>query len=417
VKIAYLCNSFPEPSESYVAQEIRELRARFVNVLSCSVRRPCAVPADGADLAAETVYLAPFRVSTCMLAVWLCVRRFSRIRELVSRAVRGPEPVARRIRTLGHTLLGAYLAARLRKACPDHIHVHHGYFASWVGMVAARFLNAGFSMTLHGSDLLVRADYLDAKLADCQFCFTVSEFNRHYILKRFPDVGGKILVQHLGIDPEFWKSFNARERSDTFQILTVGRLHAVKNHGFLILACRALKSAGVRVQCLIAGEGEEKPRLERLIAQLQLENDIRLLGQVSRPQLLELYAQADVVVLTSRSEGIPLTLMEAMAMERIVLAPSITGIPELVSHGDTGFLYEPGSIEEFLTQLQVVRHSGVLLKRMRKAARCQVVTNFNGPVNRARFAQTFLDRIQARLKPEGFSVEQQSHENPVLQQI
>ncbi len=417
MKIAYLCNSFPEPSESYVAEEIGELRARCVTVLSCSVRRPCVVSFAGADLSAETVYLLPFRVTTCLAALWLCVRRFSRISDLVSRAVRGPEPLLRRLRTLGHTFLGACLAARLRNNCPEHIHVHHGYFASWIGMVAARFLNADFSMTLHGSDLLVRADYLDVKLENCQFCFTVSEFNRRHILDRYPEAAGKILVQRLGIDPRFWKSFAAGRGSDVFRILSVGRLHGVKNHGFLLLACRALKSAGVHVECLIAGDGEEKPRLQRLIAELQLQDDVRLLGQVARGQLPELYAQADVVVLTSHSEGIPITLMEAMAMERIVLAPNITGIPELVSHGETGFLYQPDSMEDFLTQMQVVRHAGPLLDKMRKAARRQVISNFNGPVNRARFAQTFSNRVQARTAAAGVAVTREGYESPVLQQI
>ncbi len=417
MKIAYLCNSFPEPSESYVADEILELRAHGVSVQACSVRRPRAVGIDGADFLGETFYLAPLRLATCTHALWLCLRRFSRISDLVSRAVRGPEPFLRRIRTLEHTFLGACVAARLRNYGLSHIHVHHGYFASWVGMVAARFLNAGFSMTLHGSDLLVRADYLDVKLKNCQFCFTISEFNRRHILDRYPGVGGKIVVQLLCIDPEFWKPSDTEGSGAAFRIFSVGRLHPIKNHGFLILACRALKSAGVHVQCLIAGDGEEKPRLERLIAELQLEDEVRLLGQVAREELPELYAQANVVVLTSHSEGIPLTLMEAMAMERIVLAPRITGIPELVSHGNTGFLYQPGSMEDLLAQMQVVLHGGSLLDKMRKAARRQVVSNFNGPVNRALFAQAFLNRVQATIASDGGAVTREGHESPVLQQI
>ena len=78
----------------------------------------------------------------------------------------------------------------------------------------------------------------------------------------------------------------------------------------------------------------------------RLERDVELLGHVPHSQLANLYAQCDAVVLTSRSEGIPLVLMEAMAHARIVIAPRITGIPELVRDGDTGFLYAPQSAED-----------------------------------------------------------------------
>ena len=125
-------------------------------------------------------------------------------------------------------------------------------------MVAARILDASFSMTLHGSDLLVRADYLDIKLAQCSFCFTISEFNRRHILRRYPLTDPpKVLVQHLGIDATFWRDPVSGAGNPIFSILSVGRLHAMKNHGFLILACHALKNSGILFRCAIAGEGEE----------------------------------------------------------------------------------------------------------------------------------------------------------------
>ena len=82
-----------------------------------------------------------------------------------------------------------------------HIHVHHGYFGSWVGMVAGRLMDVGFSMTLHGSDLLMHGIYLDIKLEDCAFCLTVSEYNRHYILDHYVHVDPqKLVVARLGVD-------------------------------------------------------------------------------------------------------------------------------------------------------------------------------------------------------------------------
>ena len=82
-------------------------------------------------------------------------------------------------------LAGGIPCVLLRHRRIRHIHVHHGYFSSWVGMVGAKLLGASFSMTLHGSDLLVRANFLDIKIQHCKFCITISDFNRDYILKNY----------------------------------------------------------------------------------------------------------------------------------------------------------------------------------------------------------------------------------------
>ncbi|HEY2116008.1 MAG TPA: hypothetical protein VGJ51_13010, partial [Candidatus Angelobacter sp.] len=110
------------------------------------------------------------------------VKHWQFVGELLSRALlRGKEPPTRRLKALLHTWLGAYYAVLLQKRGVEHIHVHHGYFGSWIAMVAARLLGIAYSLTLHGSDLLVNGSYLDAKLKNCRFCATISEFNRDYI--------------------------------------------------------------------------------------------------------------------------------------------------------------------------------------------------------------------------------------------
>jgi colanic acid/amylovoran biosynthesis glycosyltransferase len=424
MSIAYLSNRFPEPLESYVGEEISELRKRGCTVFPCSVQWPVAFSWPQAKSAIETLYVFPLNFMACFKAIWLCITKFSLIADLVWRALRGPEAISRRCRTIVHTWLGTYLAVLLKKERIRHLHIHHGYFASWVGMVAARFLDASFSMTLHGSDLLLRADYLDVKLKHCRFCITVSDFNRLYIAGRFPQIDpGKILVQRLGVDPVCWRPRNHNHGGKTFSMLSVGRLHPTKNHGFLLLACAALRARGVPFRCVIAGEGEERGRLEQLIRELNLRQEVTLLGHVPRERLPELYAEADVVVLTSRSEGLPVTLMEAMAMERVVLAPRITGIPELVTHGVNGFLYTQNSMEDFLAKLQSIRAASqsldldLDLDAVRQAARREVDLYFNSRVNLAGFAECFLKHAGGFVESALELPRKETHENPVLQQV
>jgi glycosyltransferase involved in cell wall biosynthesis len=232
--VAYLANQFPAAVEPYVGEEIKELRDRGVKVIAGSVRKTDAVERrpDGADSAHEILCLQPFRLLTLLHALGFAIRRSNRIAGLMVRVLlRGRESPKRRLKTLLHTWMGAYYAVLLQEHGVDHIHVHHGYFGSWIGMVAARLLGVSFSLTLHGSDLLLDGAYIDTKLRDCRFCMTISEYNRSYILERFPAIDpGKILVSRLGVDVlehgECARSVVPRSRP-SFTLLAVGRLHAV----------------------------------------------------------------------------------------------------------------------------------------------------------------------------------------------
>ncbi len=413
--IAYLSNQFPSPVEPYVAEEIWELRKRGVDVIPCSARRAEATVDDGLKpLVAQTLCLQPLRIGLLLRATCLCLRRFSVLADLVERVlVQGSESPLRRMRALLHTWLGAYCALRLAGRGVEHIHVHHGYFASWIAIVAARLLGIGFSMTLHGSDLLLHGAYLDTKLKHCRFCVTVSEFNRRHILQHYAGVEpNKVVVRRMGVDPRsLTPPAPEAERSTACLImLAVGRLHPVKNHAFLARACRRLKDRGIRFLCLIAGEGGERPSLEKLIRDLDLPGYVKLLGHLPRRQLDTYYAMCDLVVLTSRSEGIPLVLMEAMAHGRTVLAPAITGIPELVVDGKTGFLYRTGSLEDFVERVETICKSRSALGPLHRVARQHVLEHFNRERNLSAFGDLFLARITGL-------AESNRDEDPVLQQI
>lgn len=424
--VAYLANEFPCAVEPYVMEEIEQLRKRGVRVIAGSVRRP---QIEIGELNPQIVLqgLNPIVVANAAL---LCGRRCERLAPLIKRILFcGREGLLQRVKALAHTFLGACYAALLNGRGVEHIHVHHGYFGSWIAMAAARLLGVDFSMTLHGSDLLLHGAYLDTKLAHCAFCMTISEYNRNYILRKYPAVDPrKALVARMGVDvgEEVHPPDLPQRRGDSFNILTVGRLHAVKDQAFLVRACSELAARGVHFQCDIAGEGPERRRLEALISSFGLSRQVRLLGHTAREATNALHDRADLIVITSRSEGIPLVLMEAMARGRIVLAPAITGIPELVVAGETGFLYEPGSIRDFVQQVLRIQSlsqkvdrrccsppAGWVngpLERIGRAAQEQVRRKFNRRINLERFAETFVARVRQ-------GSERRAHANPVLQQV
>lgn len=440
--VAYLANLLPSAVEPYVLEEIEELRKRGVRVVAGSVRRPLT----GSGELDPQIVLQRWNLAVLASAAVLCVRKWNLLVPWLKRILfAGGEGLAQRVKALSHTFLGAYYAKLLEGRGVEHIHVHHGYFGSWIAMTGARLMGVPFSMTLHGSDLLVHDAYLDIKLAHSAFCLTISEYNRNYILRKYPRVDpGKVLVSRLGVDvcEQMHTTGPPRRRSgNSFRLLTVGRLHAVKDHAFLVRACGELAERGLSFQCDIAGDGPERKRLEGLISRCRLSGRVRLLGHVRHEETGAFYDRADLIVITSRSEGIPLVLMEAMARGKIVLAPAITGIPELISTGDTGFLYEPGSMRDFVGQVLMIHSLGQppspekliteeklveeidrrccsppadstegTLEKVGRAAREQVRRKFNRSINLERFAETFIERVRP-------GSERGAHENPVLQQV
>lgn len=407
-RIAYLANTFPASSEPYVISEINALRARGVQVLPCSVRNQGS-PQSGCNFSKhEILRFKPARVGTLLRSLSLVVSRPHILADIIGEVFSEKnECLPRRLRTLGHTALGIYFAALIENRAVSHIHVHHGYFASWVAMVAARLLSISYSITFHGSDVLVNRAFLKPKLQHCRFCTTISEFNRTVLISAHPDAAGRIFIRRMGVDVP--PSGIQRDHINAkFSMFAAGRLHAVKGFDFLLQACRKLIDSGLNFSCRMAGEGNEREHLEELLDQLALRNHVALLGQQSGARLESHYQAADLVVLTSKSEGIPLVLMEAMAREKIVLAPRITGIPELIIHGRTGFLYAPGDLADFVAKVLMIERSLRSLQVIRRAARARVLAHFEREKNVAAFCDLLTSQVDPQNSPGLYA-------HPVLQ--
>jgi len=416
--IAYIANQFPSPLEPYVIDEIMELRRRGTQVICCSGKRVSPHQLSLAERAfwKETNFFQPLSDEELVRAVRRLAADRHSLWQLLKPLLweRGTSPV-RRVRALGHTVMGAALAEQLAPLEVEHIHAHHGYFASWMALAAARLLGIGFSFTLHGSDLLRRADLLSAKLRACQFCVTVSDYNRQFILRNYPSAPAeKIIVQRLGVDRVLPWPRSASPAEAEFEekrrlcLLSVGRLHRVKDHRFLIQACAGLRENGVDFVCWIVGEGPERSALEHQILASGLQERVTLIGRVPRADLHGYYRYADLVVMTSKSEGIPVVLMEAMAHAKLVLAPAITGIPELVQHQRTGFLYQPGSLADFVSAVSWIYANKSSLTGIQGAAAASIAASYNRQRNVRAFADQFLASIS---QPEG------DHADSVLQQV
>ena len=156
-------------------------------------------------------------------------------------------------------------------------------------------------------------------------------------------------------------------RPDRLLVGAAGRLSAEKGFDLLIRAVHQLACDGLDADLVVVGEGDERPRLEGLIAELGMGDRVRLLGY--RADLPAWYEAMDVFALSSLREGLPNVLLEAMALETPVVATRIAGVPRLVRHEENGLLVEPGAVEELAAALGRLLRDDGLRGRLARAGR------------------------------------------------
>jgi glycosyltransferase involved in cell wall biosynthesis len=208
--------------------------------------------------------------------------------------------------------------------------------------------------------------------------------------QRFPSLQRqRFYVVRGGVDlaAPLWSWRPPAQPPSPLRLLNVARLAPVKGQDMLLQACSHLTQRGVAWKLRIVGEGPERAHLEHLIRTLGLEDRVSLPGAQSQAEVARLYDWAQVVVLSSRSEGTPMTVIEAMAKARPVVAPQITALPEMVLDGVTGWLCQPGEALDLAAKIEVFSEKPQLIEDMGKAGRSKAQEFFDLGPN----AQTFLD--------------------------
>jgi glycosyltransferase involved in cell wall biosynthesis len=268
----------------------------------------------------------------------------------------------------------------------QHVHAHFGWSASSIALIANRLLGIPFSLTLHAHGIFLNPLLLNAKIKYSQFVVTISEYNRQYLKNLFPEyrLEDKIHVIHCGLDSEiFIPPSEPKRGGDQFTIVGIGQLDPRKGFHVLIDACHHLAKRGIPFRCQILGEGEERNRLEALIIRYNLMEHVFLPGKIYQEELRQILNRADVSVLpcvrdeSGELDGIPVALMETMAMQIPTVSTRISGIPELIDHGRNGWLTPPNDSVALADALQHLRDNPELRNRLGKAARESVVHEFN----------------------------------------
>ncbi len=351
MKIAYLSSLYPAVSHTFISREVQALRARGVDVQTFSVRRAGESDILGEEAIREaqsTRWLVPPRIDELVLSlIWVAFTRPVRAVHVLWRAIgkRGLN-LRERFLWLCYFCEAAVLARWLGRERIDHLHCHFGNSGSSTGMIASRLCDIPFSMTCHGSELLdMRENRLAEKVECASFVACVSKHGKAQLMMNCPSEHWKKLhVIRSGLKFIGPPSENAEKRRGC--ILCVGRLSREKGHLVLVEALARLRDEGCDYNCVFVGDGPLRGAIETRINELRLGSRVSLAGSLPSAEVLEMYKSAEVVVLASFSEGVPVVLMEAMAAACPVVATRVGGVPELVKNGQTGVLVAPGDVRE-----------------------------------------------------------------------
>lgn len=379
-QVGYLVNHYPKVSHTFIRREIAELERQGFRVHRYALRGFDGELADHADLPERdhTHYLlaAGFAgLATALLRVLLGRpwRLLGALRIALGMARRADQPLPFHLLYLAEA---CRLFLWMRRDGAQHLHAHFGTNPAEVAMLAAHIGRFPYSFTVHGPEEFDKpaALHLARKISGAAFVVAVSSFGRSQLYRAVGHAQWhKIRVVHCALEPDFYAG-RVAPMPRAPRLVCVGRLCEQKGQLLLLDAVSRLAARGVELDLVLAGDGEMRPQIEALVRHHRLESMVRITGWIDGGQVREEILAARALVLPSFAEGLPVAIMEAMALQRPVLTTWVAGIPELVRHGEDGWLFAPGDVDALAAALlEALGAAPAELQRMGEHARRRVL--------------------------------------------
>lgn len=348
--IAYLINAYPKVSHSFIRTEILALERQRLEIKRIAIRGWNEEPydaIDGVEQEKTSYVLQGGLLAVGLAAVGTALTHPIRFLKALAKAWRLSRSPAQGLALYLVYLAEACLVARwLKRDRIGHVHAHFGTNATTVALLAGIIAGTSYSFTVHGPEEFDKPYQLRLreKIEAAAFVVAITSFCRSQLF-RFAGVEDwdKVRIVHCAIDPRFAESEGDHPLS-TDTIVCVGRLCEQKGQIVLVQALAKLKERGVRARLVLVGDGEMRGAIEAMVARLGLVGQVEFTGALGPDQVLTHLRQARAFVLPSFAEGLPVAIMEAMAVRRPVISTTIAGIPELVRSGQDGLLVPPSDV-------------------------------------------------------------------------
>lgn len=410
LRLAYLVNTYPGPSMTFIRRELVEVEARGATIERFALRRFGGELTDPMDQDESRKTRAVLEVGAtgllralASMAVARPVRFLGALRRAIRLGRRGSGSGV--IKHLIYLSEACVLVGWCGKARVEHVHTHFGTNSATVALLLRLLGGPPYSLMIHGSEEYdqPRALALDEKIDGAAFVAAISEHGSSQLRRWAPyEQWSKIHVIHCGLDSMF---LNAPRRPfpTARRFVWVGRFVEQKGLPILIEAAGRLRCEGLDFEVVLVGDGPLRGVVESLIERLDLRNHVQLVGWRTNAEVRDLIQSGRAMVLSSFAEGIPVVVMEAMALGRPTIATWITGTPELVLPGVTGWLVPPASVDGLCQAMREALEADIEdLERMGRAGAERVAERHNIAIEARKLIELIRLSLQApaNLAPE-----------------
>jgi len=351
VKIAYVLNTYPQPSHSFIRREVQALERLGFDVTRLAMRRSEADLVDARDQAEaeQTDYVLDQGGAALLLGLFgFGLRAPGRLLRGLAAALRlGRASSVGRVRHIIYLAEAAYVARRCARDGITHVHAHFGTNAAAVALLSRILGGPRYSFTVHGPEEFDAPHSLSLgeKLDTAAFAVGVSQFGRSQLC-RWAAFGTwpRIDVVHCGLDQSSFGP-TAPLPDSPLRLVAIGRFVEQKGQMVLMHALARLRDSHPDIQIALVGDGEMRPQLQQAVAEAGLDQMVRFAGWLDQDGVRAEIDAAHALIMPSFAEGLPVVIMEAMAAGRPVIATYIAGTPELVLDGQTGWMVPAGDVD------------------------------------------------------------------------
>lgn len=404
MKIAYVVNTYPRASHTFIRREITALERQGHSVLRLSMRSDRVALKDAADLAEDSrtehvLEMGGRRLARSALG-WMVARPGKALAALSlawacgARGAGGVPGTGGRLRHLIYWLEAAHVARRCNEQGVSHLHAHFGTNSATVALLARAMGGPDYSFTAHGPEEFdaPHALALGDKIAGAKAVVAISSYGRSQLCRWAPpEQWGKIAVVHCGIEPGGFASPAPLPEGGP-HLVAIGRLAGQKGFGLLIEAMALAAPALPGLRLTLVGDGELRGQIEAAVARAGLGACIHLAGWQDEAGVKQALANATALILPSFAEGLPVVVMEAMAAGRPVIATTIAGVPELVTP-EVGWLVPAGDATALADAIGTLAATPrETLQAMGLAARARVFARHDIDQEAQKLAALFGDR-------------------------
>lgn len=400
-QLVYLLSIFPGVSHTFFLNEVRELRKQGFDVEVASINQPdipgSSMPESEAEEMTKTFYIKSSGAGRAIgVAAKTLLCRPGVFARGLSAALRlGRWDLHATVYALFYLAEALILGDWMRLRGHRHLHIHFCGPVATVGMLAAKAWGFPFSLTVHGPDEFYDVEnvYLRQKVENAKFIFCISDFCRSQLMRLVDSIHWeKMHVVRLGVDPEVFRPARQEQSAGrVLEVLCVGRLVPSKGQLILLHACALLFSQGYSFRVRLVGAGSDL----KLLQAFAVQNNIPAIfeGAKTSDEIRQLLGRADVFALASFAEGVPVALMEAMAMEVPCVSTCVAGIPELIRNDLDGLLVPASSIEAMASALARLLDDPLLRRRFGIAGSRRVQEIYNLPQNVHFLAKMFRQLV------------------------